>query len=146
MTSNDSQELLFTVLSVVMALLGWFVADMLYRRKPGMADRLAERVSGLYALLVNKYWIDQIYTGLIVAPDSVFEPLPAVGRGRSGNDQWRRQLGRGQCARSGSAGPAGAVGKYTVLRRLARGGRGRPDLDYLFWLFHAPLEESDHQC
>ncbi len=67
-TSNDSQELLFTVLSVVMALLGWFVADMLYRRKPGMADRLAERVSGLYALLVNKYWIDQIYTGLIVAP------------------------------------------------------------------------------
>jgi NADH-quinone oxidoreductase subunit L len=67
-TSNDHQELLFTVLSVVMALLGWFVADMLYRRKPGMADRLAERVSGLYALLENKYWIDQIYTGLIVAP------------------------------------------------------------------------------
>ncbi len=63
-----NQERLFTVLSVVMALIGWFVADLLYRRKPGMADRLVERLSGLYGLLVNKYWIDQVYNAVIVAP------------------------------------------------------------------------------
>ena len=63
-----NQERLFTVLSVVMALIGWFVADLLYRRKPGMADRLVERISGLYGLLVNKYWIDQVYNAVIVAP------------------------------------------------------------------------------
>jgi NADH-quinone oxidoreductase subunit L len=63
-----NQERLFTVLSVIMALIGWFVADLLYRRKPGMADRLVERISGLYSLLVNKYWIDQIYNAIIVAP------------------------------------------------------------------------------
>jgi NADH-quinone oxidoreductase subunit L len=67
-TENHSQELLFSILSVVMALIGWFVADLLYRRKPGMADRLVARVSGLHGLLVHKYWIDQIYTGVIVAP------------------------------------------------------------------------------
>jgi NADH-quinone oxidoreductase subunit L len=63
-----NQERLFSLLSVVMALTGWFVADLLYRRKPGMADRLVERASGLYGLLVNKYWIDQVYNAIIVAP------------------------------------------------------------------------------
>ncbi len=64
----EGQERTFTLFSVVVALLGWFLADLMYRRKPGMADRLAERVSGLYSLLLNKYWIDQIYTALIVTP------------------------------------------------------------------------------
>jgi NADH-quinone oxidoreductase subunit L len=67
-SSNDSQEFWFSVISVVMALIGWFFADLLYRRKPGMAEQLVERAGGVYSLLVNKYWIDQIYTGLIVAP------------------------------------------------------------------------------
>ena len=66
--SNDSQEVWFSVISVVMALIGWFFADLLYRRKPGLVDRLVERAGAVYSLLVNKYWIDQIYTGLIVAP------------------------------------------------------------------------------
>jgi NADH-quinone oxidoreductase subunit L len=67
-TASVSQERAFTALSVVMALLGWFVADLMYRRKPGMADRLAERASGLYSLLFNKYWIDQLYQAVVVAP------------------------------------------------------------------------------
>ncbi|HET6217013.1 MAG TPA: NADH-quinone oxidoreductase subunit L [Acidobacteriaceae bacterium] len=67
-SSSGNQEIWFSVISVAMAAIGWFFADLLYRRKPGMADRLAERAAGVYSLLVNKYWIDQIYTGLIVAP------------------------------------------------------------------------------
>jgi NADH-quinone oxidoreductase subunit L len=67
-SGNENQERIFSVISVIMAVIGWFVADLLYRRKPGLADRLVERISGIYGLLVNKYWIDQIYTGLIVAP------------------------------------------------------------------------------
>jgi len=67
-SGNGNQERIFSVISVIMAVIGWFVADLLYRRKPGLADRLVERISGIYGLLVNKYWIDQIYTGLIVAP------------------------------------------------------------------------------
>jgi NADH-quinone oxidoreductase subunit L len=63
-----NQERLFSVLSVVMALIGWFVADLFYRRKPGSADSLVARIGGLYALLVNKYWIDQVYNAVIVAP------------------------------------------------------------------------------
>jgi NADH-quinone oxidoreductase subunit L len=67
-TGTENQERLFSALSVVMGLIGVFLADLIYRRKPGMAERLAERARGLHALLFNKYWIDQIYTGVIVAP------------------------------------------------------------------------------
>jgi NADH-quinone oxidoreductase subunit L len=63
-----NQERLFSVLSVVMALTGWFVADLFYRRKPGMADRVVARIGGLYSLVVNKYWIDQVYSAVIVTP------------------------------------------------------------------------------
>jgi NADH-quinone oxidoreductase subunit L len=65
---SENQERLFSVISVVMALIGWFFADLFYRRKPGLADRLAERVSGLHGLLVNKYWIDQVYAAVVVTP------------------------------------------------------------------------------
>jgi NADH-quinone oxidoreductase subunit L len=68
LAGSENQERLFSVISVVMGLIGWFIADLFYRRKPGMADRLAERAGGVYALLVSKYWIDQIYNALIVAP------------------------------------------------------------------------------
>ncbi len=65
---SETQERLFSVISVVMAAIGWFFAYLLYCRKPGLADRLAQRIGGLYSLLLNKYWIDQIYEGVIVAP------------------------------------------------------------------------------
>jgi len=65
---SDNQERLFSLLSVIMALAGWFMADLLYRRKPGMADELAQRAGGAYGLLVNKYWIDQLYNAVIVVP------------------------------------------------------------------------------
>jgi NADH-quinone oxidoreductase subunit L len=65
---NDNQERLFSVLSVVMALAGWFMADLLYRRKPAMAHQLAQRAGGAYGLLLHKYWIDQLYNALIVVP------------------------------------------------------------------------------
>jgi NADH-quinone oxidoreductase subunit L len=67
-STSENQERLFSLISVVMGLIGLYFADLMYRRKPGMADRLAERASTAYALLFNKYWIDQIYSALIVAP------------------------------------------------------------------------------
>src|ERR1700723_2927536 len=43
LNGTENQERLFSVMSVAMGLIGWFMAGLLYRRKPGMADRLAER-------------------------------------------------------------------------------------------------------
>ena len=66
-TSNGN-ALLFSGISVVVALLGWFFADLFYRRKPGLAAQFVQRAGVLYRVLVNKYWIDQIYNAVIVAP------------------------------------------------------------------------------
>ena len=65
---SENQERLFSAISVVMALIGVFLADLLYRRKPGMADTVVERARGVYQLLLNKYWIDQLYNAVFVAP------------------------------------------------------------------------------
>jgi NADH-quinone oxidoreductase subunit L len=65
---SESQERIFSLISVAMAAIGWFFAYLLYCRKPGLADRIAERLGGAYRLLEHKYWIDQIYTAVIVTP------------------------------------------------------------------------------
>ncbi|HEY4045845.1 MAG TPA: NADH-quinone oxidoreductase subunit L [Acidobacteriaceae bacterium] len=65
---NTNQERLFSVVSVLMALIGWFFADLFYRRKPGLPEQMAERARALYLVLKNKYWIDEIYARFIVIP------------------------------------------------------------------------------
>jgi NADH-quinone oxidoreductase subunit L len=54
--------------SVLAALLGWLLADTLYRRRPHLPAKMAASSRALYALVSNKYWIDQIYGFLIVKP------------------------------------------------------------------------------
>ncbi|HTV07518.1 MAG TPA: NADH-quinone oxidoreductase subunit L [Candidatus Aquilonibacter sp.] len=61
-------ELGLAGISVLVALLGVFVAYVLYYRKPGTAASLAQRFRGLYSLLDHKYWVDEIYGRLIVSP------------------------------------------------------------------------------
>jgi NADH-quinone oxidoreductase subunit L len=65
---SPNQERLFSIVSVVMALIGWFFADLFYRRRPGLPEQLAERARGLYSLVKNKYWIDEIYGRFIGVP------------------------------------------------------------------------------
>jgi NADH-quinone oxidoreductase subunit L len=48
--------------------LGWIAAYRLYCARPELPARIAARVSGLHALLANKYYIDEIYDALIVRP------------------------------------------------------------------------------
>jgi NADH-quinone oxidoreductase subunit L len=65
---SESQERIFSLISVAFAAVGWFFAYLLYCRKPGLADQIAERAGAAYRLLEHKYWIDQIYTAVIVTP------------------------------------------------------------------------------
>lgn len=54
--------------SMLTALLGWLIADLMYRRKPQLADAAARSAQPLYTLIWNKYWIDEMYTSVIVRP------------------------------------------------------------------------------
>jgi NADH-quinone oxidoreductase subunit L len=52
--------------SVGVGLLGIFLAWIFYLRRPSLPRALAERFGGLYRLLYNKYYVDQIYDALFV--------------------------------------------------------------------------------
>ncbi|HWP33989.1 MAG TPA: NADH-quinone oxidoreductase subunit L, partial [Thermodesulfobacteriota bacterium] len=61
-------ELGLLLASVLAALVGLVAAARLYLVEPAAAARLADRFPGLYRLLVNKYWVDELYDALVVRP------------------------------------------------------------------------------
>ncbi|MBN1568469.1 MAG: NADH-quinone oxidoreductase subunit L [Acidobacteria bacterium] len=63
---SAGEELLFTVLSVVIVLAGIFLAHRFYIARPGMADRFVERFKGFYRLVYRKYCVDELYDALFV--------------------------------------------------------------------------------
>jgi NADH-quinone oxidoreductase subunit L len=54
--------------AVLVALIGWYIADAYYRQKPERPAALAASMPGAYNLLANKYYVDEIYGALFVKP------------------------------------------------------------------------------
>ena len=65
---GDHLELLLSLLAVATALLGWFIADLIYRQKPARAVALAASAPGAYKLLTNKYYVDEILNAGLIRP------------------------------------------------------------------------------
>ncbi len=65
---STSTEMALMGVSVVAALSGIGLASFIYRQRPSIADSLASSFSGLYALLVGKYFVDEIYDAVFVQP------------------------------------------------------------------------------
>jgi NADH-quinone oxidoreductase subunit L len=63
---STGQEFLFTGLSVLIALVGIYLAYRFYVLRPGMADRFTEKIKGFHSLIFHKYYVDEIYDALIV--------------------------------------------------------------------------------
>ncbi|HJL86217.1 MAG TPA: hypothetical protein QF623_03725, partial [SAR324 cluster bacterium] len=61
-------EILLMVLSVMLALFGWFWARKKYNGSLDAARRLSRSWSTLYDLSLNKWYVDEIYQALIIAP------------------------------------------------------------------------------
>ena len=55
-------------LPVALALAGIALAWLLYIRRPEMPERLAGAARGLYLFLLNKWYFDELYERLFVAP------------------------------------------------------------------------------
>jgi NADH-quinone oxidoreductase subunit L len=65
MEVNDA---LLSAISVALALSGAGIAYLFYIARPGLPTYLAWRVKALYQLLLDKYYIDQIYDALVSKP------------------------------------------------------------------------------
>jgi NADH-quinone oxidoreductase subunit L len=65
---SNHLALTLAIVSTLTALAGWLLAHVLYFAKPALPAKFATSLRGLYALLVNKYWVDEIYGALVVTP------------------------------------------------------------------------------
>ena len=52
------------MISVGAALLGWYLAYLLYLKRPELPQRIAHTLGGLYQAVVHKYYIDELYAAL----------------------------------------------------------------------------------
>ncbi len=64
---SHSLELGLAAVSVLAALFGLFLADFFYRRKPGTLGAMSAN-SGLYRVVANKFYVDELYHFAIVKP------------------------------------------------------------------------------
>ncbi len=67
---SHAMELMHAVtgLPVIVAVIGLFLAWWFYIYKPDAARRAKESLHGLYSVVFNKYYIDEIYAALIINP------------------------------------------------------------------------------
>ena len=65
---QSSSEVLFTGISVAAAVLGLYLAWLLYRRRPELPKKIAAALGGFYQAVLNKYWVDELYAVLFVKP------------------------------------------------------------------------------
>ena len=55
-------------ISVAAAAIGFFLAWLLYRRRPEWPQRIVQRIPALYQTVFHKYYVDELYAALFVKP------------------------------------------------------------------------------
>jgi NADH-quinone oxidoreductase subunit L len=66
--TESDHGLLVPALSVVVAVAGTLLAWMMYGRRAIRAEEIGEPRTALHALLLNKYYVDELYDAVIVGP------------------------------------------------------------------------------
>ena len=59
-------DALLMIISVMVGILGWGLAWFMYTKRTDIPARLAERYRDIYELLLNKYWVDELYEYIFV--------------------------------------------------------------------------------
>ena len=108
--ASHGLEFSLAATSVFAALLGLGFAYLFYFKKPGTAAAYAKKAPGLYRLVENKFYIDELYNAAIITPLLMFTRLILGGLIDSG-------LVNG----SGSLAGATTRGLSSVTRRMQSG-------------------------
>jgi NADH-quinone oxidoreductase subunit L len=67
-SAGSGLELTLMGVSTAVALGGIAIAVLFFLRRPALANAAADRFQGVYRLLLNKYYVDEIYDAAIVEP------------------------------------------------------------------------------
>ena len=65
---NRNEELILAGTSVLVALIGWYFARLLYLKRPELPEKITAKIHGIYLLVLHKYYVDEGYGQLIVKP------------------------------------------------------------------------------
>jgi NADH-quinone oxidoreductase subunit L len=63
-----SLELQMTGVAVIVALIGFLIAWYLYIARPDLPEKIAQRFRPIYQLLLQKYYVDELYDAVIIGP------------------------------------------------------------------------------
>ena len=107
---SHTVELILALVSTLVALLGAFTAYLFYVRKPELPGKLAKQFSGIYGVVFNKYWVDEVYGAMIVRPINFFARVVLW---------WT--VDRVLVDGAGIGAAAGATGLGGIVRRLQSG-------------------------
>ena len=123
--ASHGTELALMGFSVLVAFAGIGVATLIFLQAAGTADAMAARFSGLHTLLLNKYYVDELYDATIVQPIKQAVDDAAVARHRRRRDRRHRERRRPGRPRLERGAPAaadriGARVRDVVLRRRRR--------------------------
>ena len=66
--AEEGHDALLVYISVAAGLAGIGLAWLMYVARPGMADRLTERLGWIYSLVYNKYFVDEVYGAAVIQP------------------------------------------------------------------------------
>ena len=66
--AEESLELTLMIVSSVIAFAGIGIAAFIWLKRRQIADKAAAAFPGLYRLLLNKYYVDEIYDATVVQP------------------------------------------------------------------------------
>jgi NADH-quinone oxidoreductase subunit L len=66
--ATSSTELLLMAVSTAAALTGLLLAYLFYVAKPELPEQLARKAHAMYSIVVNKYYVDELYDAIIVWP------------------------------------------------------------------------------
>ena len=67
-STGRATEYLAMGVSVVVALMGWYLAYLLYHKRKDLPQKIAAALGGFYQAIVNKYWVDELYAAVFVKP------------------------------------------------------------------------------
>jgi len=65
---EGGKETLFMAISVAAAAIGFYLAWLLYYRRPDLPQRIVSRIPSLYQTVLHKYYVDELYAILFVKP------------------------------------------------------------------------------
>ena len=66
--ASSVQEYVLMGISITVALLGFLLAYVLYISQPYLPQKIADGLNGFYTTVLNKYYVDELYSKLFVKP------------------------------------------------------------------------------